>query len=137
MPSPDPTRRVVPLDLFPTSIVESIAVQKGYSSNLPAEFGGGAVELRTKNIPETPFLEFGFGLKYRDGTTFSDGLRYTGGAKDWTGRDDGTRAEPQPLAQATANNTPLVPFNRFTGEGFSPLQLQRIGQSLCGELQRL
>lgn len=131
VPSPDPTRRVVPLDLFPTSIVQSIAVQKGYTSDLPAEFGGGAVELRTKSIPETPFLEFAFGLDYRDGTSFSEGLRYKGGSKDWTGKDDGTRAEPEPLATATANGTPLEPFNRFTGEGFSPAQLQRIGQSLA------
>ncbi len=131
VPSPDPTRRVVPLDLFPTNIIESIAVKKGYTSDLPGEFAGGVVEIRTKSMPETPFFQIGFGLKYRDGTSFSDGLRYRGGGKDWTGRDDGTRAEPQPLAEATANNTPLEPFNRFTGEGFSPEELQEIGRSLA------
>ncbi|UJO99380.1 MAG: Plug and carboxypeptidase regulatory-like domain-containing protein, partial [Nitrosomonas sp.] len=41
VPSPDATRRVVPLDLFPTNILESVMVQKTYSPDRPAEFAGG------------------------------------------------------------------------------------------------
>ena len=51
VPSPDLTRNVVPLDVFPTSIVESLRVQKSYSADMPAAFGGGAVDIRTKGIP--------------------------------------------------------------------------------------
>ena len=40
IPSPDPTRRVVPLDLFPTEILDGMAVQKTYSADQPADFGG-------------------------------------------------------------------------------------------------
>ncbi|HRY01112.1 MAG TPA: carboxypeptidase regulatory-like domain-containing protein, partial [Xanthomonadaceae bacterium] len=47
IPSPDPTRRVVPLDLFPTEILSGIVVQKTYSADMPAEFGGGTIQLRT------------------------------------------------------------------------------------------
>lgn len=130
IPSPDPTRRVVPLDLFPTNIVKSIAVKKGYTGDLPGEFGGGTVELRTKNVPESPFLSFEFGVNYRDGTSLEDGLRYDGGSNDWTGRDDGTRAQPDALVRATRDGTILRPFNRFTGVGFRPEELERIGESL-------
>ena len=35
VPSPDPTRSVLPLDLFPATIVESLSVQKSYSPELP------------------------------------------------------------------------------------------------------
>ena len=28
LPSPDPERRVVPLDLFPTGVLESVVIQK-------------------------------------------------------------------------------------------------------------
>ena len=46
LPSPEPLRRVVPLDIFPTSIVSSAVVQKSYSVNYPGEYGGGAINLR-------------------------------------------------------------------------------------------
>ena len=130
VPSPDATRRVVPLDLFPTGIVDSIAVKKGYTANLPGEFGGGTVELRTKSVPDEPFLTFEVSMGYRDGTTFKDGLRYDGGGRDWAGYDDGTREQPQALHDATADGTRLRPFNRFTGEGFTREELELIGESL-------
>ena len=130
VPSPDPTRRVVPLDLFPTSIVESIAVKKGYTSNLPGEFGGGTVELRTKQLPAEPFLEIEVGLAYQDGTTGKDRLRYDGSDTDWRGVDDGLRAQSDELCEATCDGTPLRPLNRFTGEGFTPEELEVIGESL-------
>lgn len=130
VPSPDPTRRVVPLDLFPTGIVDSIAVKKGFTSELPGEFGGGAVEIRTRSVPEESFFSVEFGLGYRQGTTGKDGLRYDGGGHDWTGYDDGTRDQSDELAQATADGVQLKPYNRFTGEGFLPEELEVIGESL-------
>ena len=48
IPSPDLTRNVIPLDIFPTSIVKSLSVQKSYSVDRPASFGGGAIDIRTK-----------------------------------------------------------------------------------------
>ena len=41
LPSPEPLRRAVPLDLFPTDVIASSLVQKTYSANFPGEFGGG------------------------------------------------------------------------------------------------
>lgn len=52
IPSPEPTKRVVPLDLFPTSVVESITIQKSYTADIPASFGGGTVLIKTKEIPK-------------------------------------------------------------------------------------
>ena len=36
VPSPDLSRNVLPLDIFPTALIESIAVQKVHSSDMPA-----------------------------------------------------------------------------------------------------
>ena len=130
IPSPDPVRRVVPLDLFPVGIIESIVVQKSYTPNLPAEFGGGAVELRTRSVPRQNFFDAEIKLGYQDGTTGKDGLRYKGGGSDWTGYDDGTREEPYLLAQASANGKQVKEYNRFTGEGYTPEELEKIGDSL-------
>ncbi|BBN83327.1 TonB-dependent receptor [Pseudoalteromonas sp. A25] len=64
VPSPDLTRNVVPLDIFPSSIIESLAVQKAYSPSMPAAFGGGNIDIRTKSVPTefTAGIEVGVGM---------------------------------------------------------------------------
>ncbi len=52
IPSPEPTKRVVPLDMFPTSVVESITIQKSYTGDIPGSFGGGTVLIKSKDIPK-------------------------------------------------------------------------------------
>ncbi|MGI9204027.1 MAG: TonB-dependent receptor plug domain-containing protein, partial [Woeseiaceae bacterium] len=91
IPSPDLTRNVIPLDVFPTSIVESLRVQKSWAPSLPANFGGGAVDIRTKRIPNgfTASFEVGSGTNSEASGT---GLSYAGGSDDKWGTDDGTRA---------------------------------------------
>ena len=51
LPSPEPLRRAVPLDLFPTDVIASSLVQKTYSANFPGEFGGGVINLTTLAVP--------------------------------------------------------------------------------------
>ncbi len=97
IPSPDQTRRVVPLDLFPTEVLSGIVVQKTYSADMPGEFGGGAIQLRTRGMPEEFTLRVQASAGYGDGTTGKEGLRYNGGSRDWLGRDDGSRAAPPNL----------------------------------------
>ncbi len=74
VPSPELTRNVLPLDLIPSSIVESLKVQKAYSPELAANFGGGAVDIRTKGVPS----EFLFSLSLGSGmnTESDDGLTH-------------------------------------------------------------
>ena len=102
VPSPDPTRTVIPLDLFPSSIIESLSVQKSYSPSMPAHFGGGNVDIRLKSIPS----QFVFNIAGNLGgnTDNSDnGLSYEGGSDDWYGIDDGTREAPAALRQLWRN----------------------------------
>ena len=90
IPSPDLTRNVIPLDIFPTSIVKSLSVQKSYSVDRPASFGGGAIDIRTKTIPDqfTWSLEITGGINSElDGDIYT----YSGGDDDDWGTDDGTR----------------------------------------------
>jgi len=130
VPSPDPTRKVVPLDLFPTGVIRSINVQKGYSPDMPGNFGGGVVEIRTRGIPEEDFFEVGISTGFRDGTTFKKGLTYEGGDRDFTGFDDGTRALPDPIAEATADDTKLpAKESFFNPDGITPEELEALGES--------
>lgn len=102
LPSPEPLRRVVPLDIFPTGIIASSLVQKTYSPNFPGEFGGGVINLTTRAIPEESFLSVGLGTGGDSETTFNLGYTYYGSDTDWSGFDDGTRNLPGGLAQAVA-----------------------------------
>ncbi|BAK67946.1 TonB-dependent receptor-like protein [Sphingobium sp. SYK-6] len=98
LPSPEPLKRVVPLDLFPTNIVSSSMVQKSYSANFPGEFGGGVINLTTKAVPEESFLSVSGGLAFNSETTGRLGYTYYGSKSDWTGFDNGTRNAPPALA---------------------------------------
>jgi outer membrane receptor protein involved in Fe transport len=91
LPSPEPLSRVVPLDIFPTSVIASSLVQKTYSANFPGEFGGGVINLTTKAIPDESFLEISVSGSGDEQTTFSTGYTYYGSQYDWFGFDDGSR----------------------------------------------
>ncbi|RYE03469.1 MAG: TonB-dependent receptor [Sphingomonadales bacterium] len=94
LPSPEPLRRTVPLDIFPTSIVGSALVQKTYSANYPGEFGGGVINLTTRAVPQESFLQVGGSLAYDSATTNQFGYVYDGGRLDSLGYDTGERKVP-------------------------------------------
>ena len=96
LPSPQPLSRVVPLDIFPTSVIASSLVQKTYSANFPGEFGGGVINLTTRAVPDESFLKISAGISGDEQTTFSAGYLHYGSDYDWFGFDDGSRdAGPQ------------------------------------------
>jgi len=96
LPSPEPMRRAVPLNLFPTDVVASSLVQKTYSANFPGEFGGGVINLTTLAIPTQPFFDLNVGMSANTETTGQVGYDYYGNKYDWTGY--GKRDTPAALA---------------------------------------
>ncbi len=91
LPSPQPLSRVVPLDIFPTSVVASSLVQKTYSANFPGEFGGGVINLTTRAIPTESFVTLSGSISGDTETTLGQGYSYYGGDYDWTGYADARR----------------------------------------------
>lgn len=71
--SADPSRKAVQLDLFPTNVIESINVAKTYSPNLPADFGGAAIDIVTRAFPEERVLNLKFKTEWNSAT---DDLMY-------------------------------------------------------------
>ncbi len=125
LPSPEPLRRVVPLDLFPTSIIASTVVQKSFSANYPGEFGGGVINLTTRTAPKEGFLDIGFGVGGDTETTTELGYTYYGSDSDFTGFDDGTRDIPGPLADAIRGGNRVIQGANFTAD-----EIKTIGASL-------
>lgn len=105
LPSPEPLRRVVPLDIFPTGVIASSLVQKSYSVNYPGEFGGGVINLTTPAVPREAFLDIGASISGDTETTSQIGYSYFGSDTDWTGFDDGTRDFPAALRNAVVGGT--------------------------------
>ena len=128
LPSPDPTRRAVQLDLFPSGILESMVVQKSYSPNLPGNFGGGTVILKTKSIPEKFTAKVSIGTAYEQG---ANRVRtYAGGKNDRFGMDDGTRALPISIVRATEGGRRLFESSGVNNGGLSRDELKQLSKDM-------
>lgn len=108
VPSADPDKRAVQLDQFPSDIIESIVTTKSFTPDKAGNFTGGSVDVVTKSVPPAGFMSYSIGFGYNEKTTFDDYLTYGGGGKDWLGYDDGTRAIPDGVLEATSQ-LPLRP----------------------------
>ena len=104
IPGLDPNRNAVQLDMFPTSFVQSLKVIKTFSPDLPGDFTGGLVDIRTKDYPEEFELSVTAGVTYNPQVSFQENFLTTknAGATDWLGYDDGGRAVPTRLNNAIA-----------------------------------
>ena len=124
LPSPEPLRRVVPLDIFPTSIVASALVQKSYSVNYPAEFGGGVINLTTRAIPTETFLTIGGSISGDNETTGNLGYTYYGSDLDFLGYDNGERSVPAFIREGgtTVTQIPSEQVTRLTNASTTLLQ---------------
>jgi outer membrane receptor protein involved in Fe transport len=69
VPSPEPERRVVPLDMFPAGLLQSITTTKTFTPDQQGDFSGALVDIRTKEFParRTGTLQLGSG--YATGAT--------------------------------------------------------------------
>lgn len=111
IPSLDPEKNAVQLDLFPTNLIDNMLVYKTFTPDLPADFTGGLIDLHTKDFPEKLTLQFSGRWSFNDQATFNNiFLTYEGGKTDWLGIDDGTRNAP-----ANAENLP-ADIASFVGE---------------------
>ena len=135
LPSPEPLRRAIPLDLFPTNIIASSLVQKTYSPSFTGEFGGGVINLTTISLPKTPFLSVSAGTGGDTETTRQMAYDYYGSKYDWTGFDQGNRDVPPALAGFFAGGDRLsagtVDSGAIASELFTPRNtlVQRVDEA--------
>lgn len=129
-PRPDPTCGAAgPVS---TEILQGVVVQKTFSADMPGEFGGGTIQLRTKGMPEGPFLKMSIGLGGTEGSAFQDGLYYDGGNRDWTGQDDGAREIPGTLDQIHRDGEVLRLRSTFNPNGLTAEEIEAVGEEVSG-----
>jgi TonB-dependent receptor len=130
VPSSDPYRKSVQLDLFPAGLISQIAVSKSFTPELPGNASGGAINVVTKSFPEKRTFTAGLGVEYNLQTTFKDSfLGYQGGNTDWLALDDGARELPSEL------RAPLPGFFTITVRPNQPGFAEQ--QAAAAQLQQL
>lgn len=92
VPSSDPKKRAVQLDIFPAGTIDSISVSKTFTPDLPGDYSGGGVAIRLSSIPPEPFLKLGFSRSFNRTYHGSDEfVTYNGGGVDAWARQRGER----------------------------------------------
>lgn len=110
LPSTDPERRVVPLDLFPAEFLESISLIKTYQPHLPGDFSGGLVDLTLKPFPEALTFSLSLNSAVNTNATFQTVDTYrAAGPADYFGLGDHFRRLPDiiPGKQQEVNRDPV------------------------------
>ena len=125
LPTTQPDRRVIPLDLFPSGLIDSVQVSKTYTPDKSPQFAGGLVEIMPKKSPGENSYEFSLGGALNTLTTGRTGLGH-GGGYAWHGFDGGARALPPSVPDRK-----VVRGGRFTSDelGFLRNDLERFGES--------
>jgi hypothetical protein len=69
LPSTEPDRRAFSFDIIPSNMIDNIIVSKSAVASLPGDFGGGVVQITTKEVSNN-FFSLGLGSGYGTVSTF-------------------------------------------------------------------
>src|SRR5687768_6628005 len=94
LPTTEPDKKVVPLDLFPAGLLDSVQVNKSYSPDRSAEFAGGLVQIVPMKLPNGPVVDVSYGLSFSGTATGEDIPLSPLGGRDAWGYNSGARALP-------------------------------------------
>jgi hypothetical protein len=121
--SPEPDKQLVPLDAFPSSLLEAIVVQKTATPDKPANFAGGSADIRTKEFPERT----SFSVQVKGGYN-SNGTFETSPFAPWRGASAVPAPNPDPVVfsqgfanvwtPASSTALPLGDFQASLGSSF-------------------
>jgi len=94
IPTTEPDKKVVPLDLFPSGLVDSVQVSKTFSPDQSAEFAGGLVRVVPLKFPTRRVFDLSIGGQHSSTATGKSIPLSPLGSNDYFGYDDGARALP-------------------------------------------
>jgi TonB-dependent receptor len=126
LPTTEPDKKVVPMDMFPASLLDNVSVSKSYSPDRSAEFAGGLVTITPIKFPSRPVISVGYGFSANTITTGDSIPLSPLGNRDWLGYDDGARAMPSVFPDSK-----IVRQGIYTPDvGYSSTQITDFGRAL-------
>lgn len=111
LPSTEAQTRNFSFDLIPSNLVDNVVVSKSVTPDMNTSFGGGLIQINTKDIPSENFISFTAGTSYNDQSTGKDFLSHKRGKYDYFGFDDGRRDYPEGLEHTVKT---VAPNNTLT-----------------------
>lgn len=139
MPSTDPAKRTVPLDLFPSNFVNQLDIKKTFLASMPGESTGGNLVINTRTFPDERAGQVQLRVNATHGLTgenvFTDP---TDGGFDWAGWDAGERELDQGISAIADILNLGVAVDTNNGTTFEindtiERELRRIGALLISE----
>ena len=117
VPSSEADTRAFSFDVLPSSQIDNLLIVKSPAPELPADFSGGFIRIRTKVAPEENSLTISYGTGFNS-VTHSNDFRYApGSATDWLGFDNGMRSLKN--VPHRVDNDDVTTVNRVTRTGFN------------------
>ncbi len=102
VPSPEPERKVVPLDLFPAALLEGITTSKTFTPDQPGDFSGASVNLKTREFPARRVITFSASGGLNTAATGKELARAPRVGSEWLGFAGAERNLPGPLSQVNS-----------------------------------
>ena len=105
LPSLDPNKNSVQMDLIPTNVIDNILVYKTFTPDLPGNFTGGLIDLATNDFPDTLEVQFNYSSGYSIQSNLNNNfIGQKSSSTDYLGFDDGLRGVPSFVEQNGINN---------------------------------
>ena len=128
LPTTETEKRVVPLDLFPAKLLETVNVVKTYTPDKPGDFGSGVVEMTTTEFPSAATVRVSVGASHQSSATGNRFRRYAGGLDRWGGGG-------QSLPSAVPSQF-LKRRSALDSSGLTATELETIGEAFVGNWGR-
>ncbi len=100
MPSPEPEKRYVPLDMFPASLLQNINVSKTFTPDLSGDFSGASVDIQTREFPANRVVTFSSSVGFNDQVTGRSVIAAPNAGREWFGFGASARPLPSDLSSA-------------------------------------
>ncbi len=127
LPSTESDRKAFSFDIFPSNMLENLFIMKSATPELPGEFAGGVIDIKTVEPRGEKFQNIQIGTGFNTISTLKDFKTYNGGSTDILGFGSNARAIPDGLpstaefnaltSQQKADYAKLIPSNWSTSRG--------------------
>ena len=142
IPSPDVKNRYVPLDIFPSDLLDRLVVSKALTPNMEGDAIGGVIDMRMRNAPDRRTINVNVGAGYsqiffdRDRLTFDSGVVSTESPHLSNGSEYRASVEDFPVGNIDFREQ-SAPVNRTFGIAVGDRYLSnRLGLLVAGSYQK-
>jgi len=110
MTSTETNRNAFAFDLIPAAVLDNITINKTATPDMPGNFGGGIIQVNTKDFPSNNFFSILVQGGFADGTIGKDFFGDKRGRFEWLGYGGSIRDLPKDFPTGTGKTT-IVDLN--------------------------